>query len=169
MIKKICLGCFVLSLLLFGCVTTGPKTAPTTALPSEEALAVWELEDTSPIGVSQPDLAEFISARVLETLKTRGVKVVERQKLLSVLKELSLGQSELADPATRLRIGRLSGAKKMVFGSYQVIGGSMRIDLRLVDVETGRVLTTAKRIVEGSNLNEWLAAAEEAAQDLSTR
>ena len=169
MIMNRAVGCFALSLFLFGCVTAGPGTAPTTDLSSGGAVAVWDLEDVSPMGAARPDLAEFISARVLETLKTQGVEVVERQKLLSVLKELSLGESELADPETQLRIGRLSGAKQMIFGGYQVIGKSMRIDLRLVDVETGRVLTATKETVEGSNLDGWLAAAEEAARKLSGR
>ena len=132
-------------------------------------MAVWDLEDVSPMGVARPDLAEFISARVLETLKAQGANVVERQKLLMVLKELALGESELADPETQLRIGRLSGAKKMIFGGYQVVGGNMRIDLRLVEVETGRVLAAAKKIVESRNLDGWLAAAEEATRELSAR
>ena len=161
--------CFIFSLFLFGCVTAGTKTAPTIDWSSGGAVAVWDLEDVSPMGAAQPDLAEFISARVLETVKAQGADVVERQKLLSVLKELSLGESELADPETQLRIGRLSGAKQMVFGGYQVIGKSMRIDLRLVDVETGRVLTAAEETADGSNLDEWLAAAEKAARKLTGR
>jgi len=121
------------------------------------------------MGTSQPDLADFLSARVLETLKVQGANVVERQKLLMVLRELSLGESELADPETQLRIGRLSGARKMIFGGYQVIGNQMRIDLRLVDVETGRVLTAGEKTVEGSNIDEWLDAAEEVTRDLIAR
>lgn len=163
---KLAVGCFLFSLFLFGCVTTGPETVPTIDWSSGGAVAVWDLEDVSPMGVAQPDLAEFISARVLETLKAQGADIVERQKLLMVLKELSLGESQLADPETQLRIGRLSGAKRMIFGGYQVVGKSMRIDLRLVDVETSRVLTAAKKIVEGGNLDEWLDAAENATREL---
>ena len=166
---KLAVGCFVLFLFLSGCVTTGPKEVSTIDWSSGGAVAVWDLEDVSPMGAAQPDIADFLTARVLETLKAQGANVVEREKLLMVLKELSLGESELADPETQLRIGRLSGAKRMIFGGYQVIGGSMRIDLRLVDVETGRVLSAAEKTVEGSNLDRWLAAAEEATRKLSAR
>ena len=167
MTMKLATACVILSLFLFGCVTTAPRAVPKADLSSGGAVAVWDLEDVSPMGAAQPDLAEFVTARVIETLKAQGARVVEREKLVAVLKELSLGESQLADPKTQLRIGRLSGAKRMVFGGYQVIGKSMRIDLRLVDVETGRVLTAAKRIAEGSDLGGWLDAAAEAARELS--
>ena len=163
---KLVVGFLFLSLSLFGCVTTSSKTATTTDWSSGGAVAVWDLEDVSPMGTAQPDLAEFISARVLETLKTQGAKVVERQKLLSVLKELSLGESELADPETQLRIGHLSGAKTMVFGGYQVVGGSMRIDLRMVEVETGRIVKASEQTIEGNKLTDWLGAAETVAKKL---
>lgn len=161
--------CCLFSLFLFGCATAGPEAVSPTDRFSGGAVAVWDLEDVSPMGDARPDLEEFVSARVLETLAARGVSVVERQKLLLVLKELSLGESELADRETQLRIGRLSGAKQMVFGGYLVIGKSMQINLRLVDVETGRVLAAAKETVENGDLEGWLAAAEEAARKLVSR
>lgn len=159
----------ILSLLLFSCATTGPKTVPTYDWSSGGAVAVWDIEDHSPMRTAQPDLSEFITARVLETLKTQGANVVERQKLHMILRELALGASELADPKTLRHIGHLVGANRMIFGDYKVIGNNMRIDLRLDDVETGLTLTAAGKTVEGSNLDEWLAAAEEITRKLSPR
>jgi curli biogenesis system outer membrane secretion channel CsgG len=131
-------------------------------------VAVWDLEDLSIMGNAQPDLSEFLTARVQETVRNNGVVVVEREKLLSVLGELSLGSSELADESARLRIGRIAGAKRMIFGGYQIIGQSMRIDLRMVETETGRVLRAVEKTVEDGGMTGRLSAAEEAARNLTS-
>lgn len=156
-----------LCLSLFSCVTSSQKTSMTTAKPVlDGAVAVWELEDVSTTGASRPELSEFLSARVLETVKGEGASVVEREKLLTVLQEISLGAGKLSDTETQLSIGRLAGAKHMIFGGYQVVGGSMRIDLRMVEVETGRIMKAAEQTIEGSKLVDWLGAAEAATKKL---
>ena len=159
--------CIALCLSLFGCVTTSQKASMTPVKPVlDGAVAVWELEDVTTMGASQPELSEFLSARVLETVKGEGAKVVEREKLLAVIQEISLGAGKLSDAETKLSIGRLAGAKHMIFGGYQVVGGSMRIDLRMVEVETGRIMKASEQTIEGNKLTDWLGAAEAAAKKL---
>ncbi len=70
------------------------------------------------------------------------------------------------DEATRLKIGRIMGARFMVFGGYFVHGEMMRLDLRLVEVETGRIVKASQKTTSASDLNKWLGIAQEAAQDL---
>lgn len=150
---------------LCGCAT---EPVVPSAGPSEQnrTVAVWDLEDLSPSGVSQMDLGNLLSARIMETVQQGGYLIVEREKLDVALRELNLGSSSLADASTRLRIGRITGAKWMIFGAYQVISDQMRLDLRLVDVETGRIIKTAEKTAASSNLSGWLNAAEMAAKDL---
>jgi len=131
------------------------------------ALAVWTLEDLSLPGTTQPDLAELMTAGVMEAVEADGAyTLVERERLLAILQELSLGSSELAADATSLRIGRIAGARLMVFGAYQVIASQMRVDLRLVEVDSGKVLNTATQTTAAGNLSGWLQAASMAAQEL---
>lgn len=159
--------CAAFCLTIFGCVSTGPSPTATFEGPaSGGAVAVWELENMTVLGSTRPDLSEILSARITETVREEGNTVVERERLLAVLKELSLGTSELANTESRLRIGHLAGAKRMVFGGYQVVGDSMRIDLRMVEVETGRVLKTSEKTVGAGDQAGWLTAAEEAARGL---
>ena len=54
----------------------------------------------------------------------------------------------------------------MIFGAYQVIADQMRLDLRMVDVETGRIIKTAEKTAGGGDLSGWLKAAEAAAKEL---
>jgi hypothetical protein len=83
-----------------------------------------------------------------------------------VLEELHLGSSALADEQTRLKLGKLVGARLMVFGGYQVFGGQMRIDLRLVEVETGKVLKAVHKIAPSGDMSGWLDAAGMAGGEL---
>ncbi len=143
-----------------GCATTGKQAAPLT-------IAVLDIENLSPDGSTGTDLGELLSSEIIGKLSEKPrVQVIERQKLLNVLEELKLGSSELADESVRLKIGRMLGARQMVFGGYLVSGTSMRLDLRLVEVETGRILKTAKKTVTAGDISSWVEAAGEAADVL---
>jgi curli biogenesis system outer membrane secretion channel CsgG len=131
-----------------------------------KGLAVWDMEDLSP-GSSRIDIGELLSARVVETMGNRGnYTVVERTRLVRVLEELRIGSSSLADEETRLRVGKLVGARFMVFGGYQIIGKKMRLDLRLVEVESGKVLKAVQKTTASSDISGWLDAAGKAAAGL---
>lgn len=131
-------------------------------------IAVWDLENFS-ITENQilEDMQEFLTVKVTETLKEQGgYVVIERQKLLLALEELQLGSSELADENSRLEIGRLIGAQLMVFGGYQQVGEQLRIDLRMVEVESGAVLRTAEHTATAAAPAGVLATAEAVAKEL---
>jgi TolB-like protein len=143
-----------------GCATTGKQSGLLT-------IAVFDIENLSPDDSTGDDLGGLLSSEIVGKLSSKpGVQVIERQNLLNVLQELKLGSSELTDESVRLKVGRMLGARQMVFGSYLVSGSSMRLDLRLVDVETGRVLKTAKKTVKAGDVNSWIKAAAEAADGL---
>ncbi len=130
-------------------------------------VAIWDLEDLSPSDVVRPDMGELLSTKVIETFKETDLyTVVERERLLLVLEELNLGTTSLVDETTRLRIGKLVGAQLMVFGGYQVIEEQMRLDLRLVEVETGKIRKAAQKTVSSTDLPGWLNAAKETAAQL---
>jgi curli biogenesis system outer membrane secretion channel CsgG len=130
-------------------------------------VAVWNIEDLSPIETHEPDLGEFMAATIIETLEKRcEFKMVEREKLLLALEELALGSGELASESSRLQIGKILGAKLMVFGAYQLIGDIIRLDLRLVEVEQGLVVTAASSEANAKNLDARVKGAETAAFEL---
>jgi curli biogenesis system outer membrane secretion channel CsgG len=133
----------------------------------DATVAVWDLENLTPGDRDLLDLGEPLAAKVTQTLKETGkATIIERQRLLLALEELNLGTTSVVNDDTRLEIGKMLGARFMVFGAYQVIADTMRLDLRLVEVETGKIVKAAKRISPGTNLSAWLKAAEDGARDL---
>ncbi len=68
------------------------------------------------------------------------LNIVERDRLEAILKEQKLGKSAQVDPATAAKVGKLLGAQVILTGGYFEMMGSLRIDARFIDVETGKIL-----------------------------
>ena len=123
----------------------------------ENAIAVWNVENLSPLP-GRPDLGELFSDQIMQTInKSRTWRVIER---------LNLGTTSLADESTRLRLGKIVGARWMIFGGYFAMRDQMRVDLRIVEVETGKVRKAVQKITTSQDLNDWLASVREAAEEL---
>lgn len=118
--------------------------AGSTALVSAEplALAVWSFENNSLIASEDVDHFQQTLPNLLLSDLSRypALQLVDRQNLVKALEEQKLGGSELVSVEDRLKLGRIVGASAMLFGSYVVVDDQIRIDIRLVDVETA--LTT---------------------------
>jgi TolB-like protein len=69
-----------------------------------------------------------------------SVQFVERDRLQEVIDELKLDQSDKVDPATASRMGKLLGARYLVMGGYFDVMNTLRVDARVVETETGRIL-----------------------------
>jgi curli biogenesis system outer membrane secretion channel CsgG len=149
-------------MLLAACAGTGRMDAerPVT-------VAVWDLEDLSTAQHGQTGMGELLAGQIAARLgQTGGYQAVERQHLIKVIEELNIGSSDLADPQTRLRLGRIIGARQMVFGAFQATGTMLRLDLRRVDVASGRILTTATAQDAVKGVDGWFQVADQAAAEL---
>ena len=153
--------------LLLSTLACAPGQANRTAFPERWSVAVLDYEDLSPYNTEHPDLSELLTIRAIETIaEGNRFDVVERQHLAKVLDELNLGTSEVVDRQTRLKLGEITGARLMVFGSYQVIENQLRLDVRLVDVESGRVLHAVSLMAQEHNLSGWLDASTQSINTL---
>lgn len=70
----------------------------------------------------------------------RMLNIVERDKLESILKEQKLNNTKEFDASTASKVGKLLGAQIILTGGYFDMMGSLRIDARFIDVETGKIL-----------------------------
>jgi TolB-like protein len=69
-----------------------------------------------------------------------AIQLVERDRLEEILAELKLGQTSKIDATSAARAGKLLGARYMVLGGYFDLKGTLRVDARVVEVETGKVV-----------------------------
>jgi len=92
-------------------------------------------------GLAERDgISSVLATQLCNTLNKSGrVQVVERVVMERLLEELNLGSSELADPETALKLGRVLAAKLIGTGSLFYMPNGMLLNLRLVDTETSAV------------------------------
>jgi tetratricopeptide (TPR) repeat protein len=84
--------------------------------------------------------ANVLTAALTEQLNASGrVQVVERVLVERLLEELNLGSSDLADPETKLRLGRVLAAKLIGTGTLMTLPAETLINLRLIDTETSAI------------------------------
>ena len=72
----------------------------------------------------------------------RDITVVERSRLDEVARQQRLALSGVVETATAVKAGRLVGAKYFILGAVSRFGALLMVTARLVDVESGRVLTS---------------------------
>lgn len=85
----------------------------------------------------------FASLMVHQLNGATGLKVIERERIQWLLEELDLQQEEgRIDQSTAVRTGKLLGANAVLFGSFMKHKKELRINARLVKVETGEILMT---------------------------
>jgi TolB-like protein len=82
----------------------------------------------------------FADMMVTDLSAVQQLQVVEREKLQKLLEELELQKSGYFDPKTALRIGQGIGAQFAVTGSFQALDPTLRIDVRLIEIATSKVL-----------------------------
>lgn len=116
--------------------------AQVAALP---AIVVWDFDNQSPGAAQAPTATDFLKRSLSENLtvallQVAGLPVLERQRLKDLLAEQKVSATELADEDARVRLGRIVGAGRMVFGGYFVLGDEVQVHVRVIDTATSRVL-----------------------------
>ncbi|MDP3909631.1 MAG: CsgG/HfaB family protein [Gemmatimonadales bacterium] len=81
-----------------------------------------------------------------------AARVVERQEIQRLLEEQNLGAQNRVDPATAARIGKLVGARYTVLGTFVDFYGDFRVDVRLVNTETGEIIKTESERMQRDHL-----------------
>ncbi|MHB8873783.1 MAG: CsgG/HfaB family protein [Myxococcaceae bacterium] len=87
--------------------------------------------------VLQKGLADMM---VTDLIASGAADVVEREKLQALVDELNLQRGKYFDPGTAQRLGKLVGATHAVVGAIQEAKERLRLSVRVIEQETGRVL-----------------------------
>ena len=86
----------------------------------------------------------FADMLITDLSASEQVVVVEREKLQALLDEAKLQKSHFFDQKTAVKIGKGLGAKYVVAGAFVSVAPRMRIDVRMIDVATSKVVLSTK-------------------------
>ena len=100
------------------------------------------ITDLTVINASGAEFGRYVQEELTTALVRSGqFRVLEREQLGAVLKEISLNQSGMVDRDSAKKAGRLLGADLILTGTMTRIGDDWSANLRLINTETGLVLT----------------------------
>jgi TolB-like protein len=126
----------------------GQDTRPTIAV-----FPIWNSgsygQDRENFEALQKGLAAMI---ISELAANPGARMVEREELQRRLEEQNLGASRRVDDTTAARIGRRVGARYAVTGTFTDFYDDFRVDLHLVNVETGEIIKVEKETMRRDHL-----------------
>jgi TolB-like protein len=144
----------VLSLLpvVLGAQQRGQDTRP--------GIAVLPFNNGGSYGQQKEDfdaLERGIAGMMISELSANAAaRVVERQEIQRLLDEQNLGAQGRVEAATAAKIGKLVGARYMVMGTFVDFYGDFRIDVRLINTETGEVVRTESEKMQRDHLFEMI-------------
>jgi len=105
--------------------------------------------------------SDWIGVGAGETLTTKlvgvpGLVAVERSQVKKVVEEQKFQSMAITDPETAVKVGKLLGAERIVIGTFAPHEGHVMFNVRVVDVQTGAILSTASVTgkLEGKGLFE---------------
>ena len=125
--------------------TSKPPTV-TIAEKDKFKIAVMEFKSLNP-GTQNTSLGSMIAEMfTTEVVNSNSFKIVEREQLNKILGELQIGQSGVLDTTDAQKLGKILGAGAIITGSVMKMGDSLRIDSRIIEVETGIIVSAERRI-----------------------
>jgi len=82
----------------------------------------------------------FASMMISDLSKIKMLNIVERDRLEEIIKEQELSNTRKFDKNTAVKIGKLLGAEYILTGSYFELMGKLRIDTKIIKVETSEIV-----------------------------
>jgi len=111
-------------------------------------IAILEFESTSNIVQYN-----WLSGGIPEILTSKlssvpGLVVIERRQIKKLLEEIAFTQVGFVNSDKAINVGEMLGAKSIIIGSFQIIGESILITARIVDVESSQI--SSAKTVQGN-------------------
>ncbi len=118
--------------------------------------------DFEGIGVSTQEARVLTNRLGTHMVQLGRYQVIERGQMEQILQEQDFQLTGCTSNECAVEIGQLIGARQMLAGSFGKLGTVYTIDMRIIDVLTGRITRTTSYDIEGSIsrlLTEGLAEA----------
>ena len=134
------------SILLCMLVLPDPARAPAHRVPVAPRTTVAILSFDNNTGSADYDaLGKGIAAMMISDLSAvKELQLLERERIQDLIKEMQVQHTTFFDSSTAVRAGRMVGAQYIVVGAFAAVQPRIRIDTRVVRVETGEVVKTAQ-------------------------
>jgi curli biogenesis system outer membrane secretion channel CsgG len=168
--KRLTVVLFISGLVIYAGCASGPSLRSVEPIDYNKRILVAISDIQNQTGNEDYDsLMGGLTGRFAAELhETECFRVIERQKLKSIMEEMKLGMEGLTDPAKTREAGKMAGAEAILFVNLASVKYSSKknstffaqdvkekietiMDARLVAVETGEVLAASKISIPFTN------------------
>ena len=132
------------------------------ALVAQESIAVLDFEGRGIAAIEAASLTDRLRSYLVQT---DAITVVERGAMDQILREQDFQMAGCTSDECAVEIGQLLGVTRMVAGSIGKLGSIYTMDLRVVDVGTGKIIQSIIRDYRGE-IEGLLAEMSQIADDL---
>jgi len=140
-------------------------TGPAKGGEQRTTLSVMDLNLTT--GLAPKEVVMLTDRLLNELVKQSRYEVVERSKRDEILKEQGFQMSGACDQTSCLvEVGQLLGAQKMIGGTIGRLGTAWAVELRMIDIQTGKIDLAFSQKYSG-DISMLLDAMAEAASQFS--
>lgn len=123
------------------------EIAATIAKSVTETHLTLAVPDLPTLDGRQTVLGRYVAEELITALYERGVSVVERSLLDRAMSEMQLGLSDLMSATAVKRFGLLVGAQAIVVGTLTDLGRDVKLNARIVAVDTSQVIGAASGLL----------------------
>ena len=135
-----------LAMILLACLAAAPLVQAQSAA-KRTSVAILDLE---PKGVPENEVSALSDRLRTELFRTDAFDVMERGKMQEIMKEQGFQQSGACNSdACAVEVGQLIGVEKMIAGSLGRVGRTYSVNLRMINVKTGRMERSVTKDYEG--------------------
>jgi len=99
--------------------------------------------------ISQPEVRALTNRLSIELFNTGRFSILERSQMDAILKEQGFQLSGCTSSECAIQAGQLLNVEQMVIGSISKIGEMFSVEVRLIDVETGKIIAVGVEDIEG--------------------
>jgi len=130
-----------LSIVILDCVSQNIKQNPsqTIKMQKQYRIALFPLHTlTENIKMVSDEIEDKLTANFLNS---NLFTVLERKMIDKIMEEMKLQVSDLIDISKPIEIGKLIGAQYIIVGSVSSFQNKLILSVRILDVETGRIIS----------------------------
>ena len=121
-----------------------PGRTPDSLATAKKTVAILYFDNHTGSTDNDP-LGKGIASMMISDLSVvQEIQLVEREKMQDLLKEIDMQHTKYFDSTTAVKTGKMMGAEYVVVGAFASVDPKMRIDTRVVRVETGEIVKTAQ-------------------------
>jgi len=108
------------------------------------------ITDLEAINVQKNIADALVSRLYVELFESQYFNVLERKKMEEILKEQGFQLSGCTETECIVELGKLLNVQQMLTGSIAKVGNIFNLNLRLIDIETGKLTSSAIEDIEGN-------------------